>query len=132
MSASEVLHLVTLFNTSLGAMEKRLGDKMDENSAAAKDRWTVHDKQLAENTLRVITRFELVEASQKATNATLLEHLDRERIEEERTDARVRPVKIGMAWVVANWRTVALFLFVMLGWFAVTADLVARYLGIET
>jgi hypothetical protein len=110
-------------------MEDRIIARLDTNSAGATERWNKHDAELAENTRRVVARFAVVEADLLTVSRSIEAHLDREHDAAIALDARVKPVKSTLQWLVVNWRSVLVLLFGVLGFFAILSDLAARYLG---
>jgi hypothetical protein len=110
-------------------MEDRIIARLDQNSAGATERWVKHDAELAENTKRVVARFMVVEADLLTVSKSIDVHLAREHDAAIALNARVKPVKSTLRWVVVNWRSVLVLLFGLLGFFAILSDLAVRYLG---
>lgn len=119
LSVSDVMGLVRLFNDSLLAMETRLGAKMDDNSRAASDRWTKHDRDNERVLADIEKRFAKMEAEfckqtasiagdLKAHVAVAQERWDKEHDEELILDARLTPVKGAFAYLRRNWKTILL------------------------
>jgi len=129
MSVTEVTGLVQLFNNQLLATEGRLFAKMDDNSRREAERWVKHDQELSDNRVSIVIRFEKMEKSILLVEESLQRHLDREREEQIVVNARVQPVKNVFMWMVVNWKNVAILLIGLLGFAAVAADIIARYLG---
>jgi hypothetical protein len=129
LSPTEVTALITLIDTRLGRMEDRIIARLDQNSAGATERWVKHDAELAENTKRVVARFMVVEADLLTVSKSIDVHLAREHDAAIALNARVKPVKSTLRWVVVNWRSVLVLLFGLLGFFAILSDLAVRYLG---
>lgn len=129
MTITEVTALVQLFNSQLLEVERRLGEKMDGNSAAAAERWARHDAELQTNTARIVARFEKIEEAMLTVEKALEQHLDGHHDEDLVMDARLRPVRSGAQWLIANYKNIAILLIGLLGFFAVAADILSRYLG---
>ena len=123
VSAAGVTSLVALFQTMLLATEKRILDAMAENSHAAADRWKKHDDELERNTQRVTERFVALDARLQTTADALAAHLDAERVEDIRMDARIRPIRGSIAWLWIHWRDVVLLTIglIALGTFLIDA-----------
>lgn len=125
MSITEVTALVQLFNNQLSAMEIRLSQKMDENSARATERWAKHDAELEVNSKRVVARFEKMESAILTIEKSLEAHLDREHEARLVTEARVKPVKTFAEYVAKNWKTIMLIIAL------ITTTILAWVEGIE-
>lgn len=131
MSASEVLHLVSLFDNSLSKMEKRLVDKMDSNSDAARERWVRHDEDLARNRDAAIARFEKIEKSILTVETTLNAHLQRKHEEDVISQARVRPIKMSVAWLWAQRKDIILFAIFLMAAMAAAGEWLGKMFGIH-
>jgi len=108
MTAAEITSLVSLFQGMLLATESRILAAMADNSRAASERWARHDEELTRNTQRVTDRFAAIDARLQHTTDALTTHLDRERIDDERMDARIRPIRGSLAWLWLHWRDLLL------------------------
>jgi hypothetical protein len=106
LTATDVTALVSLMSGMLDRMESRIIARLDDNSRLASERWAKHDAELAENTKRVVKRFEVVEADLLTVSNCLKGHLDKEHDEELASEIRVRPVKSIGRFVVANWKDI--------------------------
>ena len=104
----DVTALMSLINSMLQAMEFRILQRLDLNSAAATERWAKHDAELEQNTRRVVARFEQLELALEATNVLVLEHHQREHEKQIVMDARVRPIRGSIKWLWGHWRDVVL------------------------
>jgi hypothetical protein len=109
-SAGDVLGVINVFERMLLAMEARLVAKMDDNSRLASERWAQHDNQLVANEKRIIERFERLEGDLIKMETTLEAHLKAEEREDIVNEARIRPLKGGIAWFWRNWRDIVLLL----------------------
>ena len=115
LSGADMLALLTRIDDMLGKMEQRILDRLTENAVGAAERWKKHDDELERNTKRVVDRFEIIEKDLLAVSTCLNAHLDKEHDDEIATQARVRPVKTLAGWLVANWKSIALAVFTLLG-----------------
>jgi len=114
LSPTEVTALITLIDARLGRMEDRIIARLDANSAGATERWVKHDKELAENTKRVVDRFILLEAALDDHLQIANLHFDREHDAALLSTARQRPVRLTVAWIAANWMQIALLVIAIL------------------
>ena len=128
-SLADAASLIAAVATLVAGSTHTIMARLDENSRGASDRWRLHDEQLADNTRRVVTRFEAIERAMLTTEQALRQHLDAQHDEDLVMQARVRPVRLGVAWMVAHWKDLAILAVAVLGLFAVTADVLSRYLG---
>jgi hypothetical protein len=110
-----MLALVSHITGLLSEMEGRILDRLSDNAKGASDRWAKHDRELEQNTKRVVDRFEIIEADLLTVSNCLKAHLDKEHDEEVRTNARVRPVLTVAQLLVKNWKSIALLIFALLG-----------------
>jgi hypothetical protein len=121
MSVVEVTALVTLFNQMLQGSTASILAAMAANSAAASERWQKHEADhaadLADATRRITDHFALHEARMKAIDKRidesgnlLTDHLDKEREEDVRMEARVKPITRSVGWLVDHWKELALLL----------------------
>jgi hypothetical protein len=108
LSAVEVTNLVNLFQTMLLAMEQRLVAKMDDNSRMASERWAAHDRDFETSTRLAAARMEEIEKSILTVETSLNAHLKRERDEDIRMDARIRPITGSLSWLWLHWRDIVL------------------------
>lgn len=129
MTVTEVTGLVQLFNNQLLAMEGRLVAKMDDNSRLASDRWVKHDRDLDANRKILIDRFEKLEEAILTVEKTLQAHLDKEHDEELVVQARIKPVKSLLDYTVRNWRTIALWVMLILTFAGVAAGRLYDFFG---
>ena len=97
------LSILHLFEVMLLAMERRLVEKMDDNSRLASERWAKHDLELEANTKRVVERFVALET-------TLGLHLDEAKNRKLVAEARTRPIRSSAGWLWDHWRDVVLLL----------------------
>jgi hypothetical protein len=129
MSATEMTGLVGLFNSQLSLMETRIMARLDLNAEAARHRWETHDKELAENTRRVVERFEKLEANLTTVAEAVRVHHEEEHDERVRNDARVRPVKGFFGWLWRNWRDLVLLAIGLLALAAAFGEWFGRFAG---
>ena len=130
MSVTEVTGLVQLFNNQLLAMEGRLITKMDDNSKLASERWIKHDLDLERNRATLIARFEKLEHAVLTVEQSLQAHLDKEHDEELTVQARIKPVKNILDYTVRNWRTIALWVMLVLTFMGVVAGRLYDFFGL--
>jgi hypothetical protein len=110
-----MLALIAHMTDLLSKMENRIMERLDDNSRGATERWAKHDRELEQNTKRVIARFEIIEADLLTVSKALEAHLDKEHDEELATQARVKPIRTVGLIVVQNWKSIALAIFALLG-----------------
>jgi hypothetical protein len=124
-----MLALVAHITGLLSEMEGRIMNRLDANSQGAAERWRKHDEELAVNTKRVVERFVKIESVLDAHISEANAFFAKQHDEDVASDARVRPVRTTLAWVIEHWGSILLFLFGLLGFLAIAADVIARYLG---
>lgn len=122
MTVTEYTGLISLISTMLGQMETRILDRLSDNSRRAAERWARHD----EDSKRVLADWD---ARFLRLEESVHEHHHAAEIDHVAWDARIGPVRNTAALLSKNWRTLLLALFAVLGFLAITADVVARYLG---
>jgi hypothetical protein len=124
MSAAEVTGLVTLFTSMLHTSTVQIIGRMDDNARMASERWVKHDIELERNRETVVARFLKVETALDAHLVVANAHFVREHDEDLVMDARVRPVKTSLAYVVAHWKTAALVILSVVGLLGVWLDFI--------
>jgi hypothetical protein len=124
-AAALIAALGALVNASTATIMARL----EENSRGATERWRLNDERVADDARRSEARVEKIEKSILVVQRALEMHLDGHHDEAVVMDGRVRPLKNGVAWMVANYKNIVILLIGLLGFFAVAADLASRYLG---
>lgn len=97
ISTADPVSIVNLVLVQMGELERRLGAKIDSNAASAMRRWEHHDQEHR-------TLSEAVGELKRQFDA----HLQAERDEDLVMEARLGPVKRAGAWLVREWRTVAI------------------------
>lgn len=128
-TGSDAIGLLNVFEHMLLAMERRLVEKMDSNSKQAAERWERHDKE-SDRTLQAIEdRFEKVQATIKTIGDSLEAHLEKERREQEVSEARTEPIFKVVGYVTRHWRTILLFIVAMLGIMGFTGETLNKLLG---
>jgi hypothetical protein len=133
LSGAETATLLTLIDARLARMEDRIISRLDHNAAGAADRWRLHDEQLERNTALVTAKFVEIEERLDAHLVIANEHFGRQHDDDVRMDGRVRPVRVGFAWLGSNYKNLLVAVFAvlgfLLGFLAIVADLASRYLG---
>ena len=114
LTASDVTALMGLMSGMLDRMEGRILARLDDNSRMASERWTKHDQELEANTKRVIKRFEEIERDLLTVSRSLEAHLAKEHDDAVAIEARTRPVRSLLGWLIVNWKNVALLLIALL------------------
>ena len=129
LTGAETATLLTLIDARLARMEDRIIARLDLNAAGAAERWRLHDEQsdLAVETItaKFVALGERLDAHMVVANA----HFARQHDDDLVMQARVRPVRVGVAWAATHWKDIAILLVGILGFLAVAADLASRYLG---
>lgn len=120
MSAADVTGLLSLMDVRLGRMEDRILARLDLNSAGAAERWAKHDADLATNTKRISERFMKIESALDADIALLNAHLAAEHDAALVTEARIKPVRMSLSYVEKHWRTIVLWIVMILTLLGVT------------
>jgi hypothetical protein len=111
-----VLHL---FEVMLLAMERRLVDKMDENTRGAVERWGKHESEHAAHNEAMVERFARLEAD-------LTTHLDEARTRKLVTEARSKPLRTTATWLWDHWRDVVLLAIGLFALIAAITEVVTK------
>lgn len=121
MSAADVTALITVFQNMLDRSERRIIERLDQNSAGASERWALHEREHG----AIDTRMAQGEAILTEHIAKSMAFYEKYHAEEIREAARLEPFKLSLAWVWANWRTILLLivaLVAILGFSGETLD----------
>jgi hypothetical protein len=124
LTVAEVTGLITLFGTMLDRTERNIIARLDDNSRAASERWAAHDRVHDEQREKAVERFLAIEERLDATNRLIVAHLEKEHDEQVAIEARIVPIKTVFTKIAANWRSIALFVFVVLSLLGFTIDFV--------
>ena len=125
LTVVETTSLLALLHTMLGEMERRLVERLEANALGAFDRWKLHEEAEQREHKSLLDMILVVQRDLDSHLLVANAHFDREQKSDIAMDARVRPLR----WVLVNRRDILILLFGLLGFFAVAADLAARYLG---
>jgi hypothetical protein len=125
LTVVETTGLLALLHTMLGEMERRLVERLEANALAATDRWKLHEEAESREHKSLLDMILVVQRDLDSHLLVANAHFQREQKSDIAMDARVRPLR----WVLVNRRDILILLFGLLGFFAVAADLAARYLG---
>lgn len=125
MTVTEYTGLISLISGMLAAMETRILERLTDNSRLAAERWARHD----EDSKRVLADWD---ARFGRLEAKVEEHHHAAELEHVTWDARISPLRNTATLIAKNWKTLLLALFAALGFIAISADIVARYLGFPT
>ena len=124
MSVAEVTGLVNLFTSMLATSTAQIIARIDANSSAESERWRKHDAELDRNREQVVERFLKVENALDRHLQVANAHFTKEHDEDLVMDARVRPVRVSLAYVAGHWKTVLLVLLSVLGLMGVWLDVI--------
>lgn len=119
--------LIAAVATLVAGSTQTIMARLDENARGATERWRLHDEELARNRAAITAKFEKIENEltaevnrvESALEAHLVianAHFQREHDDDLVLRARIQPVRSGVAWIVANWKTVGLVLAMLVGW----------------
>ena len=125
LTVVETTGLLALLHTMLGEMERRLVERLEANALGATDRWKLHEEAESREHKSLLDMILVVQRDLDSHLLVANAHFQREQKSDIAMDARVRPLR----WVLVNRRDILILLFGLLGFFAVAADLAARYLG---
>jgi hypothetical protein len=125
LTVVETTGLLALLHTMLGEMERRLVERLEANALAATDRWKLHEEAEQRDHKSLLDMILVVQRDLDSHLIVADAHFEREQRSDIAMDARVRPLR----WVLVNRRDILILLFGLLGFFAVAADLLSRYLG---
>jgi hypothetical protein len=116
---SNGLSVIHLFEVMLLAMERRLVEKMDDNSRLASERWAKHDLELEQNSKRITDRFVMIETQ-------LGLHLAQVRDRKLIVDARSQPIRKALGWLWDHWRDVVLLAIGLFALLAAITEVIAK------
>ena len=125
----EATSLITAVATLISGSTATIMARLDALERGELERWRLHDEELARNRLVIAAKFLAVEERLDAHMVVANAHFGRQHDDDLAMDARVRPVRIGAAWAASHWKDIAILAVAVLGLFAVTADILSRYLG---
>ena len=125
LTVVETTGLLALLHTMLGDMERRLIQRLEDNSLGATDRWKLHEEAESREHKSLLDMILVVQRDLDSHLLVANAHFQREQKSDIAMDARVRPLR----WVLVNRRDILILLFGLLGFFAVAADLLSRYFG---
>lgn len=128
MTAGDVTALITVFQAMLDRSERRIIERLDQNSAGASERWTLHEKEHG----AIDTRMAQGEAILTEHIAKSMAFYEKYHAEEIAEEARLQPFKLSVQWLWANWRTILLLmvaLVAILGFSGETLDRLAHTFG---
>lgn len=124
MSVAEVTGLVNLFTSMLATSTAQIIARIDANSSAESERWRKHDAELDRNREQAVARFLKVENALDQHLQVANAHFTKEHDEDLVMDARIRPVRVSLAYVAGHWKTVLLILLSVLGLMGVWLDVI--------
>ena len=124
MTVSEVTGLVNLFTSMLNTSTAQIIARIDDNAKSETERWRKHDLELERNRVAVVERFLKIERSLDEHLQVANAHFTKEHDEDLVMDARVRPVRVSLAYVAGHWKTVLLVLLSVLGLMGVWLDVI--------
>ena len=125
----EATGLIAAVATLVSSSTATIMARLDAIERGEMDRWRQHDEELARNRLAIAAKFLTVEERLDAHMVVANAHFGRQHDDDIAMDARVRPVRIAVAWAASHWKDLAILAVAVLGLFAVTADILSRYLG---
>ena len=129
LATADITALIGLINGMLASMEGRIMDRLSKNATSDEARWEKHDL-VSERTIGAIREeIGVLRADFKAHLTVANAHFAKEHDDQLVLDARVRPVKTTVQWLVGNWPKVLALLFGILGFLALLGDWAERYLG---
>lgn len=126
-SVGDAAALIAAVATLVSGSTATIMARLEENSRGATERWRLHDEELGRNRTAITAKFEKIEREleaeikrvEQALEAHLVVanvHFQREHDDDLVLRARIQPVKSGVAWLIANWKTVALFVALLVSW----------------
>ena len=128
-NVADAAALIAAVATLVAGSTQTIMARLDENSRGASERWRLHDEELARNRETITAKFLKIESALDAHIVIANQHFGREHDDDLVMQARVRPVRLGVAWMARHWKDLAILAVAVLGLFAVTADILSRYLG---
>lgn len=123
LTGADMLALLTHITGLLDAMEGRILDRLNLNSAGAADRWKKHDDELMGNTKKIVERFAVVEEDLLKVSRCLDDHLAKEHEKALAAEVRTAPLRSISHFLVANWKDILILI--------VGALVILGVLGIE-
>ena len=131
MTVSEVTGLVNLFTSMLNTSTAQIIARIDDNAKSEAERWRKHDLELERNRVAVVERFLKIERSLDEHLQVANAHFTKERDEDIRLDARVRPVKSVVGWVWSHWRDLALLAIGLITLATLLVDALGHMAGVS-
>jgi hypothetical protein len=122
LSVAETTALINVFAGMLNSATQLIITRLDDNSRMASERWAKHDAELDRNREIVVARFLKIETALDAHLVVANAHFVREHDEDLVMDARVRPVRVSLAYVIAHWKTALLVILSVLGLMGIWLD----------
>ena len=139
-SVAEATGLIAAVATLISSSTSTIMARLDALERGETTRWRLHDEELERNRATITEKFEKIETELAAEIVRVEQalethlkianiHFAREHDDDLVMQGRVRPIKTGVAWIVANYKNIVILLIGILGFVAVAADIAARYLG---
>jgi hypothetical protein len=115
LTGADMLALVAHITGLLSEMEGRIMDRLSDNASGAEERWRKHDAA-SERTIGAIREeIGVLRADFSAHLAVANAHFGKEHDEEIAGQARTKPIRTVATIVVANWKSIALAIFALMG-----------------
>ena len=115
LSSADMLALVAHITGLLGEMEGRIMERLSDNASGAEDRWRKHDAA-SERTIGAIREEIAILRADFTEHLRLANaHFSKEHDEEIAGQARTKPIRTVAGIVVANWKSIALAIFALMG-----------------
>jgi hypothetical protein len=115
LTGADMLALVAHITGLLSEMEGRIMDRLSDNASGAEERWRKHDAA-SERTIGAIREEIAVLRADFSEHLKLANaHFDKEHDEEIAGQARTKPIRTVATILIANWKSIALALFALMG-----------------
>jgi hypothetical protein len=115
-SVADAASLIAAVATLVAGSTSTIMARLDENARGASERWRIHDLELERNRETITAKFLKIEKALDEHIVIANAHFAREHDQDLVMRARVQPVRSGVAWIVANWKTVGLVVALVIGW----------------
>ena len=124
LSGADMLALMSHITGLLTAMEGRIMERLSDNASGAEDRWRKHDAA-SERTIGAIREEIAILRADFTEHLRLANvHFSKEHDEEVAGQARTKPIRTVATILLANWKSIALAIFALMGIFG--------WMGLET
>lgn len=114
ITGADMLALVAHITELLAASERRIIDRLNENANGAEKRWAKHDAEAVKQLGAIREEIGVLRADFNSHLTVANVHFAREHDDDLVAQARIKPIKMSAAYAAKNWRTIALWVVLLL------------------